>query len=54
MNQPHTQKPNDYVSDPKPEYVVSLDDPEYIKGDENLIKALNDTKYGEQNNVIYP
>lgn len=52
LNQPRTQKPNEYVSDPKPEYVVSLDDPEYIKGDENLIKALNETKYGEQNNKL--
>ena len=52
LNQPRTQKPNKYVSDPKPEYVVSLDDPEYIKGDENLIKALKETQYGDNNNKL--
>lgn len=52
LNQPRTQKPNKYVSDPKPEYVVSLDDPDFIKGDENLIKALKETQYGENNKQL--
>jgi len=52
LNQPRTQKPNEYVSDPKPEYVVSLDDPKFLKGDDNLIKALKETQYGEQSNKL--
>lgn len=46
LNQPRTQKPNEYVSNPKPEYVIALDDVKYIKGDENLIKALKEKQYG--------
>lgn len=52
LNQPRKQKPNDYVSDPKPEYSVSLDDPEFVKGDDNLIKALKETQYGDKKNKL--
>ena len=35
LNQPRTQKPNEYVSDPKPEYVVAIEEPEFVKGGRN-------------------
>lgn len=52
LNQPRTQKPNEYVSNPKPEYVIALEDPEYVKGDANLIKALKESQYGDKNNML--
>lgn len=52
LNQPRTQKPNEYVSDPKPEYVIALESPKFVKGDENLIKALKETQYGTNSKMI--
>lgn len=47
LDKPRKQAPNEYVSDPKPEYVVAIQYPKYLKGDDNLIKALKATQYGE-------
>lgn len=52
LNQPRTQKPNEYVSNPKPEYVIALEDVKYIKGDENLIKALKEKQYGANHDKL--
>lgn len=52
LNQPRTQKPNEYVSNPKPEYVVAIEEPKFVKGDENLINALKETQYGDDNNKL--
>lgn len=52
LDKPRTQAPNAYVPNPKPEYVVALKDPEFLKGDANLIKALKETQYGENNNML--
>ena len=52
LHQPRTQKPNEYVSDPKPEYVVAIEEPKFVKGDENLINALKETQYGDDNNKL--
>lgn len=47
LDKPRTQAPNQYVPNPKPEYVVAINNPQYVKGDENLINALRETQYGE-------
>ena len=47
LDKPRKQAPNEYVPDPKPEYVVAVQNPKYLKGDENLINALKETQYGE-------
>lgn len=47
VDKPRKQAPNEYVPDPKPEYVVALQSPKFVKGDDNLIKALGETQYGE-------
>ena len=52
LNQPRTQKPNEYVSNPRPEYVVAVESPKYVKGDENLINALKETQYGADKNLL--
>lgn len=52
LNQPRTQKPNEYVANPRPEYVVAIEEPKFVKGDENLIKALKDTQYGDGKNKL--
>ena len=52
LNEPRKPKSNDYVSDPKPEYVVALENPKFIKGDENLINALKATQYGYNDNLL--
>lgn len=52
LNQPRTQKPNEYVSNPKPEYVVAVENPKFVKGDANLIKALKESQYGDNNNKL--
>lgn len=52
LNKPRTQKPNQYIAYPKPEYVIALENVEYVKGDENLIKALEETQYGEHNDTL--
>ena len=52
LNQPRTQKPNMYVTEPKPEYVIALENVEFVKGDENLIKALKQTQYGDNHDMI--
>lgn len=52
LDKPRTQAPNQYVPDPKPEYVVAIQNPQYLKGDENLIKALKETQYGEGNTQL--
>ena len=52
LDKPRKQAPNEYVPDPKPEYVVALKNPQYLKGDENLINALKETQYGESKNQL--
>lgn len=52
LDKPRTQAPSKYVPDPKPEYVVAIENPQYLKGDENLIKALSETQYGENNKQL--
>lgn len=52
LDKQRTPAPSKYVPDPKPEYVVSIESPEYLKGDENLIKALRETQYGEDNKQL--
>ena len=52
LDKPRTQAPSAYVPDPKPEYVVSVENPQYLKGDENLIKALKETQYGDKGNQL--
>lgn len=52
LDKPRKQAPNEYVSDPKPEYVVAIQNPTYLKGDDNLIKALQDTQYGENKSQL--
>ena len=48
LDKPRTQAPNQHVPNPKPEYVVAINNPQYVKGDENLINALRDTQYGDE------
>lgn len=52
LNQPRTPQANALVPNPKPEYVVSGDSVKFVKGDENLIKALKSTMYGDNNELI--
>lgn len=52
LDKPRKQAPSEYVPDPKPEYVVAIKNPQYLKGDENLIKALKETQYGEGNTQL--
>ena len=52
LDKPRTPAPSDYVPNPKPEYVVSIENPEYVKGDANLIKALKATQYGKEHNQL--
>lgn len=52
LDKPRKQAPNEYVPDPKPEYVVAIKNPQYLKGDENLINALKETQYGEGKNQL--
>lgn len=52
LDKPRTQAPNEYVPDPKPEYVVAIKNPQYLKGDENLIKAIKATQYGDDNDQL--
>lgn len=48
LDKPRTQAPNQYVPNPKPEYVVAINNPQYVNGDENLINALRETQYGDE------
>lgn len=52
LNQPRTQKPNEYVSNPRPEYVIAVQEPNFVKGDENLINALKETQYGNNQDQL--
>ncbi len=52
MDKPRKQAPNPYVPNPKPEYVVAIQNPQYLKGDENLINALKETQYGEHKDQL--
>lgn len=52
LDKPRKQAPNEYVPDPKPEYVIAVKNPQYLKGDENLINALKETQYGENKNQL--
>ena len=52
LDKQRTPAPSKYVPEPKPEYVVSIEEPEYLKGNEQLIKALKETQYGEDNNQL--
>ena len=52
LDKPRTQAPNQYVPNPKPEYVIAVKNPQYVKGDENLINALRETQYGEHKDQI--
>ena len=42
LDEPRVQQPNEFVREPKPEYVVALTDVKF-KGDEQLVSALQDT-----------
>lgn len=48
LDEPRTQQPNEFVRQPKPEYVVALTNVKF-KGDDQLIQALKDTMYGQDN-----
>ena len=52
LDKPRKQAPNEYVPDPKPEYVIALKNPQYLKGNENLINALKETQYGDGKNQL--
>lgn len=52
LNHPRTQKPNEYVSNPRPEYVIAVQEPKFVKGDENLINALKETQYGNNQDQL--
>lgn len=52
LNKPRTQKPNQFIAYPKPEYVIALENVEYVKGDDNLIKALQETQYGDNKDTL--
>lgn len=52
LDKPRKQAPSSYVPDPKPEYVVALENPQYLKGDEKLITALKATQYGDGNKQL--
>ncbi len=52
LDKPRVPAPNEYVPDPKPEYVVAIQNPQYVKGDANLIKALKETQYGDDKNQL--
>lgn len=52
LDKPRTQAPNQYVPNPKPEYVIAVKNPQYVKGDENLINALRETQYGENKDQL--
>ena len=52
LDKPRKQAPNEYVPDPKPEYVVALQNPKFVAGDASLIKALSETKYGEDDDQL--
>lgn len=52
LDKPRKQAPNEYVPDPKLEYVIAIQNPQYLKGDENLINALRETQYGENKNQL--
>ena len=48
LDEPRVQQPNEFVREPKPEYVVALTDVKF-KGDDQLVSALKDTMYGDHN-----
>lgn len=48
LDEPRVQKPNEFVRNPKPEYVVAVKNPQF-KGDQELINALKETMYGDNN-----
>lgn len=52
IDETRTPAPNDFVREPKPEYALALTDVKSLKGDENLIKALKTTMYGEQHEFL--
>lgn len=52
LNKPRTQEPNEFVPNPKPEYVIAGNNVKFVKGDENLINALKQTMYGDNNEMI--
>lgn len=52
LNKPRTQAPNEYVPNPKPEYVIAGNNVKFVKGDDNLINALKQTMYGDNNEMI--
>lgn len=52
LDKPRKQAPSSYVPDPKPEYVVAVENPQYLKGDANLIQALSETQYGDGNKQL--
>lgn len=52
LDKPRKQAPSSYVPDPKPEYVVAIENPQYLKGDANLIMAMKETQYGEGNKQL--
>lgn len=52
LNKPRKQQPNEFVTNPKPEYVVALNNVKFVKGDDNLINALKETMYGEHDEKL--
>ena len=52
LDKQRKQAPNSFVPDPKPEYVVAIKNPRFLKGDENLVQALKETQYGEDNKQL--
>lgn len=52
LDKPRIQAPNAYVPNPKPEYVIALQNPQYVKGNENLINALKEKQYGKNKNLL--
>ena len=47
LDEPRVDKPNEFVRDPKPAYVLALTEVKTLSGDEQLIDALRETMYGE-------
>lgn len=48
LDEPRVDKPNEFVRNPKPAYVLALTEVKALSGDNELISALRETMYGEQ------
>lgn len=47
LDEPRLDKPNEFVRNPKPAYVLALTEIKVLSGDNELVSALKDTMYGE-------